>query len=124
MMRTATAAITAAATTTIRINGPVSWRSARPAATRWRHAHRLAAAYTPIAQYLSEQSGRVITREMVHAVAKDRFLEPLIVEFDGKVKRYPGSTTRLGKKAFNEYIEKVFAWGADELGVFFDSEVA
>ena len=38
--RTATAAITAAATTTIRINGPVSWLSARPAATRWRHAHR------------------------------------------------------------------------------------
>jgi len=46
---TATAAITAAATTTMRISGPASWVSVRPATTRWRHAHRVAAAYRPIA---------------------------------------------------------------------------
>ena len=82
-----------------------------------------AGAYSPIAQFLSEQSGKFISREMVHAVAKDRFLEPLIVEFEGKVKRYPGTTTGLSKTAFNEYLEKVFAWGAD-MGVFFSTEDA
>jgi hypothetical protein len=37
-LRIATAAITAAATTKIRMIGPVIWRSARPATTRCRHA--------------------------------------------------------------------------------------
>ena len=56
---------------------------------------------------------------MVHAVAKDRFLDPVVVEMNGKSKSYPGSTTKLGKKAFSDYLEQVYAWGAS-LGVYFD----
>jgi len=76
-------------------------------------------AYRPIAIFLSEKSGKVITSEMVHCVCKDRFLDPVIVEYDGKSKSYPGSTTKLGKKAFGDYLEQVYSWGA-EMGCWFE----
>ena len=76
-------------------------------------------AYRPIATFLSEQSGKVITSEMVHAVAKDRFLDPIVVTMGDKSKSYPGSTTKLGKKAFSDYLEQCYAWGA-EMGVYFE----
>ena len=76
-------------------------------------------AYRPIASFLSEKSGKVITSEMVHCVCKDRFLPPTLVEFNGKSKSYPGSTTKLGKKAFSDYLEQVYSWGA-EMGVYFE----
>jgi hypothetical protein len=78
-----------------------------------------AGAYRPIATFLSEQSGTIITTDMVHAVAVDRFVEPIVVTMNGKTKRYPGSTAKLGKKAFSDYLEQVFAWGA-EMGVWFE----
>lgn len=89
--------------------------------TRTEQQNRLlwAGAYSPIAQHLSEQSGKVITRDHVHCVAKDRFMPRITVEFEGKSKSYPQSTTRLGKKAFSDYLEQVYAWGA-EMGVYFD----
>lgn len=75
-------------------------------------------AYRPIAEHLSEQSGKIITSEHVHAVAKDRFLDPVVVELNGKSKSYPGSTTKLKKAEFGDYLEKVWSWGA-EMGVWF-----
>lgn len=56
---------------------------------------------------------------MTADVAKDRFMPRITVEFEGKSKSYPQSTTRLGKKAFSDYLEQVYAWGAD-MGVYFD----
>ena len=88
-------------------------RSAEQNALLW------VSAYRPIAMFLSEQSGKVITSEMVHAVAKDRFLEPVVVALGEKSKPYPGSTTKLGKKKFSDYLEQVYAWGA-EMGVYFE----
>lgn len=76
-------------------------------------------AYRPIAQFLSEQSGKVITAEMVHEVAKDRFSPRIVVELYGKSKSYPKSTTRMGKAEFSDYLEQVYAWGA-EMGVAFE----
>ena len=77
-------------------------------------------AYPPIAVKLSEFNNQIITKEMVHEVCKDKFLPPILVpRKDGTVKRYPGSTTRLGKKAFGDYLEQVYAWGA-ELGAWFE----
>ena len=75
-------------------------------------------AYRPIAAFLSENSGKVITSEHVHAVAKDRFLDPIVVALGDKSKSYPGSTTKLGKRAFSDYLEQVYAWGAS-MGVAF-----
>ena len=88
--------------------------------TRSEEQNRLlwAGAYGPIAQVLSEESGKVITKEMVHEVSKDRFCPRIIVEFQGKSKSYPKSTTRLNKQEFSDYLEQVYAWGA-ELGAVF-----
>lgn len=79
-------------------------------------------AYQPIAVHMSDVSGKAITTEMVHCVAKDRFLKPIIVEFNGKSKGYPGSTTNLSKREMSEFIEKVFAWGS-EMGVVFGEDL-
>lgn len=89
--------------------------------TRRNRQNRLlwAGAYRPIAEFLTEKSGKVITSEQVHLVAKDRFMPREVVEFNGKSKSYPRSTTKLTVREFNEYLEQVFAWGA-EMGVWFE----
>ena len=97
----------------------VEWSQADAKRTTEQNALLWVSAYRPIAQFLSEQSNKVITSEMVHAVAKDRFLDPVVVEMNGKRKSYPGSTTKLGKKAFSDYLEQVYSWGAG-MGVYFD----
>jgi hypothetical protein len=96
----------------------IEWCEADSKRTSEQNSLMWVSAYRPIAIHLSEQSGKVITLEMVHMVAKDRFLDPIIVELNGKTKRYPGSTTKLGKKKFSDYLEQVYAWGA-EMGVYF-----
>ena len=77
-------------------------------------------AYRPIAEYLSNESGKIITTDMVHCVCKDKFLDKILVpRKDGTHKSYSSSTTKLGKKAFSDYLEQVYAWGA-EMGVWFE----
>ena len=90
---------------------------------RTEHQNRLlwAGAYSPIAQFLSEQNGLVITRDMVHDTCKSNFAPRAENRLTGET--YPKSTTRFSKKEFSDYLERVFAWGAS-MGVFFDSEVA
>ena len=97
----------------------VEWASADSKRTSEQNALLWVSAYRPIATFLTEQSGKIITSEMVHAVAKDRFLEPVVVELNNKSKSYPGSTTKLGKQAFSDYLEAVYSWGA-EMGVWFE----
>ena len=76
-------------------------------------------AYQPIAVYLSDKTGNHYTKDMIHAVCKEKFLEPILVPAKDGVKKYPGSTRKLGKKAFNDYLEQVWSWGA-EMGVYFE----
>jgi hypothetical protein len=76
-------------------------------------------AYTPIAQHLTEESGKIITKEMVHEVAKDRFAPRVVVEAFGRSKSYPRSTTKFNKQEFSDYLEQVYAWGS-EMGVLFE----
>ena len=96
----------------------VEWEPKADRRTSDQNALLWVGAYRPIAEYLSEQSGKIITSEHVHAVAKDRFLDPVVVELNGKSKSYPGSTTKLKKAAFGDYLEQVWAWGS-EMGVWF-----
>lgn len=93
--------------------------------TRTEQQNRLlwAGAYSPIAEFLSEQSGKAVTTEMIHWLCKEKFLPPLVVPLKAGDKTYPGSTTKLTKSEFSDYIEKVWAWGAS-MGVFFDTEAA
>ena len=78
-------------------------------------------AYQPIANYLSEYTGKAVTTDMVHELCKDKFLPPILVpRKDGSFKKYNGSTRKLSKAGFSEYIEKIWAWGSTELGVQFE----
>ena len=97
----------------------VEWANADAKRTSEQNALLWVSAYRPIAAFLSDQSGKLITSEHVHAVCKDRFLDPVVVEFNGKSKSYPGSTTKLGKKAFGDYLEQVYSFGAG-MGVYFE----
>ena len=78
-----------------------------------------AGAYTPIAEYLTEASGKCVTREMVHEVAKDRFAERIVVEYNGKSKSYPKSSSSMGKKEFSDYLEQIYCWAA-EMGIILE----
>jgi len=98
----------------------VSWQDEDSKRTAQQNRLLWVGAYRPIADYMTRHSGNIITSEMVHLVAKDRFLDPVVVEYKGKSKSYVGSTTQLGKKAWSDYIEQVWAWGAD-MGVYFES---
>ena len=97
----------------------VEWAEADYKRSSDQNALLWVSAYRPIAAFLSEQSGKVILSEHVHCVCKDRFLPPILVEMNGKSKSYPGSTTKLGKKAFSDYLEQVYSWGAG-MGVWFE----
>ena len=80
-----------------------------------------AGAYTPIAQFMSEQSGKVITRDMVHEVCKSNFSPRVENRINGET--YPKSTTRLSKREFSEYMDRVYQFGA-EMGVWFNTDEA
>jgi len=98
----------------------VEWGNAEDKRTLLMNAKLWSHAYPPIRDKLCETSGLAITKNHVHAVAKDKFLDPILVPRpDGTFKRYPGSTAKLGKKKFSDFMEQVYAWGAD-MGVWFD----
>jgi len=101
----------------------VEWYDADTKRTLEQNKLMWVSAYQPIANHLSEQTGKHITTDMVHEICKDKFLPPLLVpRKDGTFKKYSGSTRKLGKQAFSEYLEKVWSWGCTELGVQFDTE--
>lgn len=96
----------------------VTWQPYEQVRTAKQNSMLWAGAYSPIAEHLSLEHGRIITSEHVHAVCKSKFLEHETNPINGKV--YPGSTRKLSKKEFGDYLEQVWAWG-NELGVFFDT---
>ena len=100
----------------------VEWYDADSKRTLEQNKLLWVAAYQPIANHLSDYTGQLINTDMVHEICKDKFLEPLLVpRKDGSHKKYSGSTRKLNKKDFGEYLEKVWSWGATELGVQFDA---
>ena len=99
----------------------IEWAPYKKARTLRQNRLLWASAYGPIAEHLSEQSGKVITREMVHEVAKDRFSPVTVVELNGKAKSYPRSTTTFTVEEFKTFLDRVYQWGA-EMGVFFNQD--
>lgn len=57
------------------------------------------------------------TSEEIHEYCKSRFLPRRIVSFDGQDHEIVGSTALLDKPAFSEYVERVIAFAASELGI-------
>jgi AraC-like DNA-binding protein len=53
----------------------------------------------------------------LHEVFKRMFLPPVTKEFAGKTFRMPGSTAELSKPEFYEYVERIRAFAAQELGI-------
>ena len=98
----------------------VEWYDADSKRTLEQNKLMWVAAYQPIANYLTEQTGKAITTDMVHEICKDKFLEPLLVpRKDGSFKKYSGSTRKLSKQEFSDYLEKIWSWGA-EMRVYFE----
>jgi hypothetical protein len=98
----------------------VSWQDEDSKRTAQQNRMLWISAYSPIAEWMTYQSGNIITREMVHCICKDRYLDPIVIKYKGKEKSYVGSTTQLGKKAFGIYLEKVWEFGC-AMGVTFES---
>lgn len=57
------------------------------------------------------------TPEEIHKALKRKFLPPVIVTIGDEEIAVPGSTTKLEPPEFSDYIERVQAWAASELGV-------
>lgn len=57
------------------------------------------------------------TSEEVHEAMKAKFLPPRFVELGDEVIHYPATTTKLDTAEMTDFIERVRAWAASELGV-------
>jgi hypothetical protein len=75
--------------------------------------------YQPCAEQISEATGALVTKEMMHKFLKDRFSPREIVKVMGQTICSPKSTTKFTKAEMSDYMEKCFAWGAEH-GVWFD----
>ena len=79
------------------------------------------AAYQPIAEQIGEATGRLLKKDDIHEFMKDKFA-PRVIRVNpvtGETKSYPKSTTKFNRAEMSDYLEQVFAWGA-EMGVWFE----
>ena len=73
-----------------------------------------------IAEFMSEQTGKVITAEHIHEVCRQKFAPLQTNPLNGKT--YPLSTTKMSVGMLSEYLEQVWAWGAG-MGIRYDVEI-
>lgn len=59
-------------------------------------------------------------KDEVHEFFKQKFLGERVVEIAGERATVRPSTTRLKKHEFNDYMEKVEAWGIEHAGVWLE----
>lgn len=84
---------------------PKSTRSLKQNAYLWGVVYQFIAAHTGM------------STEDVHDWCKDEFLPRRFVTLAGKEKEIRKTTTELTTGEFNEFVERVTAWAAQELGV-------
>lgn len=56
-------------------------------------------------------------KEAIHEAMKKKFLPPQTVTLGDEEVMVPGSSAKCGKQAFSEFVEKVCAFAATELGL-------
>lgn len=61
--------------------------------------------------------GHDLNKDEVHAFLKQKFNSVQVVNGDGVVEDFPGSTATLNKVQFGEYLEKIFQWSAEYLSI-------
>lgn len=59
-------------------------------------------------QYICEETGN--TAMEIHETCKRKFLKPRFIEVKGESLRIPGSTKKLNKSEFSEYIMEIESW--------------
>jgi hypothetical protein len=52
---------------------------------------------------------------IIHEIAKRKFLPPRFVEFAGEEIKLPATTTKLSKADFGTYLDKIVAWTGIEI---------
>lgn len=61
--------------------------------------------------------GHDMTKYEVHEFLKGKFNTVQLVNGDGIIEEFPGSTKELNKVQFGEYLEKIFQWAAEYLSI-------
>lgn len=69
------------------------------------------------ALYTEVASGTGHTPEEIHEACKRLFLPPKTIVIADQVVQIPGSTAKLDTREFSEFVERVQAWAASEIGV-------
>ena len=90
---------------TVKLSVPQSTRSLKANAFYW------GAVLTTIAAHTGHSS------EDLHSVFKDMLLERKFLKMGSREVELRKSTVDLSPKEFNDYIERIVAWAAQELGV-------
>ena len=61
--------------------------------------------------------GHDLNKDEVHAFLKGKFNAVKVMNNDGFVEEFPGSTATLNKIQFGEYVEKIAQWSAEFLSI-------
>ena len=64
--------------------------------------------YWAYLSYIEAETGN--TAEEIHEIAKRKFLPPQTVFFKGESYKIPGTTTKLDKLQFMDYMDRICAW--------------
>lgn len=67
-----------------------------------------------VAEHVREHTG--MDSEDVHAFLKEKFLPPRIIEIAGEAVEYR-TTTKLTTAEMSEYMDRIYAWATQELGL-------
>jgi len=92
------------------------WKQAR---TIRQNSYLWGGIYRPIAEQISESTGKAVTPQHVHEICRWKFCPVETNPMNGKP--FPKSTTKLTTAEFADYCDKVAAHAIEEWGVFFDS---
>ena len=71
--------------------------------------------YFAVLTEMANETGH--TKDEMHDAMKTKFLPQQVIELAGEEVYIPGSSAKLDKAMFAEYVEKVIAFAATELGI-------
>lgn len=95
----------------------ISWCDARPRRSDRQNRYYWPCFVQPFGDYLRGQGNEHFTDEMAHAVLKEMFLKTTVVDSEtGRELSFTRSTTELNTGEFNDYLDRVAQFLAEECG--------